>query len=366
MIIMAVKITGISPDLIIHPGETIAEILEDRDITQAELANLTGVTPAYINQVIKGKRNISTKFAFALEYALGVPKTFWINLQAHYDAEKIEYEKEHTITDKEKKSFHEIADVVKYLRVHSRIPAKEKIMDAILSVRKALRVSNLSVLSNVAASGSFRMSTANNINPFVLGAWLRICQLQGEACKIETSFEKKRIDALVQSAKQIMCNAHGDLQKDLKNLMAEYGVDFSIIRHFKGAPVQGYISQKKDGTYQMVLTIRGAYADIFWFSFFHELGHIVNGDVGTNNKYIDYHSDSQQEIQADEFAANALVKTEDFEKFVLDGRFDLASIRCFAAQHNVMPYIIIGRLQKNGYLPYTSYSREKLRYKWKN
>ena len=36
MIIMAVKITGISPDLIIHPGETIAEILEDRDITQAE------------------------------------------------------------------------------------------------------------------------------------------------------------------------------------------------------------------------------------------------------------------------------------------------------------------------------------------
>ena len=45
MIIMAAKRIGISLDLIIHPGETIADILEDRNITRAELAAATGVSP---------------------------------------------------------------------------------------------------------------------------------------------------------------------------------------------------------------------------------------------------------------------------------------------------------------------------------
>ena len=43
---MAAKKTGISRDLVIHPGETIADVLEDRGITQAELSSRTGVSPA--------------------------------------------------------------------------------------------------------------------------------------------------------------------------------------------------------------------------------------------------------------------------------------------------------------------------------
>ena len=61
-------------------------------------------------------------------------------------------------------------------------------------------------------------------------------------------------------------------------------IDFSVMKNFRGAPVQGYIFRRSDGVYQMVLTIRGAFADIFWFSLFHELGHIVNGDIGKSIK----------------------------------------------------------------------------------
>ena len=99
---MAAKKTGISRDLIIHPGETILDILEERGITQAELAARTGVTPAYVSNVIAGKKDISTKFAFALEYALGVPKSFWLKLQANYGAEILELNEEQTITDEER------------------------------------------------------------------------------------------------------------------------------------------------------------------------------------------------------------------------------------------------------------------------
>lgn len=84
---MAEKRIGISRDLIIHPGETIADILDERGITQAELAARTGVTPEDISMVISGKKDISAKFAMSLEYALNVSMNFWINLQMHYDAE---------------------------------------------------------------------------------------------------------------------------------------------------------------------------------------------------------------------------------------------------------------------------------------
>jgi len=89
---MAEKKTGMLGDLLIHPGETIADVLEDRGITQADLAVQVDVSPAFLNNVIAGKKSISPRLAAGLEYALGVTKAFWLNLQANYDAEKLEYE----------------------------------------------------------------------------------------------------------------------------------------------------------------------------------------------------------------------------------------------------------------------------------
>ena len=57
------KIIGLSPDLIIHPGETLAEILEDRDMSQKELAVRTGMTEKHISTVVKGQKRISVAFA---------------------------------------------------------------------------------------------------------------------------------------------------------------------------------------------------------------------------------------------------------------------------------------------------------------
>lgn len=78
---------GSSRDLIIHPGETLAELLEDRNMSQRELAVKTGNTEKHIGAVISGYKNISHVFARRLEYALGIKASFWMNLQANYDRE---------------------------------------------------------------------------------------------------------------------------------------------------------------------------------------------------------------------------------------------------------------------------------------
>lgn len=57
------------------------------------------------------------------------------------------------------------------------------------------------------------------------------------------------------------------------------------------------------------MTIRGAWADIFWFSLFHELGHIVNGDIGRTAKFLDDGTDRKKEKKAENLSV-AFAKTQ--------------------------------------------------------
>lgn len=361
---MATKITGISRDLIIHPGETINDILLEREITQAELAARTGVTPAYICNVIAGKKDISARFAFALEYALGISKSFWINLQANYDAELLEVSELETITDEERIARNCLKDIVKCLRETGKMPARESMDDSILSLRKALQMSNIANLKEMVPKGALRMSATSKVDPYVMGAWIRLCQIAGEKHNVSTGFDLQKIDELVVKAKTVMCNAGEFVQRSLTDLFGEYGIDFSVVRNFRGAPVQGYISKKNDGTYQMVLTIRGAYADIFWFSLFHELGHIVNGDVTGSINFIDYDKNADIEVEANDFASSMLIDPGAYKRFVEESDYSLDAIKKFAKSQGIRPYIVIGRLQREKKLEYNKYSSEKVRYKW--
>ena len=97
---MATKKTGISIDLLIHPGETIADILEARHMSPTELVLATGLPSSYVNGVIAGQQDISAKFAEALERVFDVPKSFWMNLQANYNEEVAEFWRASTATDR--------------------------------------------------------------------------------------------------------------------------------------------------------------------------------------------------------------------------------------------------------------------------
>lgn len=93
--------SGLSREFIIHPGETLKEILEDQGMTQKELALRVGLTEPYISSVINDQKAISVSLAKKLEYALGVDASFWINLQANYDKELADFEDINEISDEE-------------------------------------------------------------------------------------------------------------------------------------------------------------------------------------------------------------------------------------------------------------------------
>ena len=363
---MVIKKTGISRDLIIHPGETISDVLEERDISQAELAKRTDVSTAYISNVIAGKKDISANFAMKLEYALGVPKSFWLNLQANYDAELLELTKEQTITDDERNVRNQLSEVIKYLRNHNLIPKRESIDQSILSLRTFFQVSNIANIGSLQPTGSFRLSETTQTTPYVLGAWIRLCQLRKTSDSISSVFTPECKDSLISELKSVMLTESDDIHSNLKSIMARYGIDFSIVANFRGAPVHGYISKNSNGIYKMALTIRGAYADIFWFSLFHELGHIFNGDLLKTKQFIGFNEEVNKEHEANNFARDNLLNPIAYKKFVDKKDFSIKSIQKFASSQNVQPYFVIGRLQKEKFLSYKVLSNHKTRYTWAN
>ena len=71
----------------VHPGEHLAEIIEELGITQYRLAKTIGVPQIRIHDIVHCRRSITADTALRLGQALGMTPDFWLNLQRMYDLE---------------------------------------------------------------------------------------------------------------------------------------------------------------------------------------------------------------------------------------------------------------------------------------
>ena len=69
----------------IHPGEFLAETLNQLALSQAELARAIGVSPMRISHLVKGTRPVTAELALLLGRAFDQSPRYWLNLQAHFD-----------------------------------------------------------------------------------------------------------------------------------------------------------------------------------------------------------------------------------------------------------------------------------------
>ena len=78
----------------IPPGETIKEQLEDRHLTQKDLARLTGLSEKHISRLVNGQVILTPETAARLEQAIEVPARFWLALEAGYRADLLKVQEE--------------------------------------------------------------------------------------------------------------------------------------------------------------------------------------------------------------------------------------------------------------------------------
>lgn len=69
----------------IHPGDFLREILEEREISQAEFARMLGVSAMRISHIVKGSRPVTAEMALLFGRAFAQSPQYWLNLQSTYD-----------------------------------------------------------------------------------------------------------------------------------------------------------------------------------------------------------------------------------------------------------------------------------------
>ena len=154
-----------------------------------------------------------------------------------------------------------------------------------------------------------------------------------------------------------------NIQTKLIDIFSACGVKFRIVKHFKGAPVQGFIRKNQDESITLCTTIRSGMADIFWFTLMHEIAHILNNDI--KNTFVHYYdSELQFEQRADKCAVNLLIDTHQYSKFIKKQDFTISTIISFANEQKVKPYIVIGRLKKEKIIPYRKFTEYTDIYPW--
>jgi HTH-type transcriptional regulator/antitoxin HigA len=69
-------------------GDILAEALEERGLSNADLARRTELSEKHVSQLVNAYIPLSTDVAFKLEQALGIPATLWLSLESNYRAEQ--------------------------------------------------------------------------------------------------------------------------------------------------------------------------------------------------------------------------------------------------------------------------------------
>ncbi len=348
-----------------QPGEVLQEKLNKIGMSRKELAIRTGVTEKHICTVINGDRSISAGFARKLGYVFE-SSAYWIKLQSQYDEEQLRLQEENAITQSELDILKSLHDITLYFVECGYIRNNCGDSSKVMQLRDFLHISNLTLIPKITYNAAYRAQLTANIkvDPYVLFAWQRLCEKKTEDFTITKSVDKDRLKSSIPYIKSLMFGDISNGIKKLQSIFADCGIAFQVVKNFRGAPVQGFIKETTDKRLILCLTIRGKRADRFWFTLFHEIAHILNGDY--QMRFVDFDSvQSKAEELANCYARDVLIPPELYRRFILSR--DCTSwknIEAFAEVIGVEPFIVLGRLQNDEYLDWSEYPDKIVRYEW--
>lgn len=329
-----------TPNLAVHPGVTLKENLEFLKISNTELLTRTGISEKHISQILNGKASITADVAIKLEKATGISAEFLNNLQANYEiiVSKIKANEEisNEIAIAEKYNYSELAS-------YDLVPKTKDKNEKTLELQRYFQVSSLLYVPNV-SKVEFR-NKAKSFNQESLTAWLRFGEIKAQELLSNIgSFDEKKLKENLEFMKSIMHKE--SFFSELQKLCFDCGVLLVHTPYFKNIKVNGAVRWYKD---QPLIQInsKGSYCDIFWFTFFHEIGHILLH--GKKNQFIDYDGSTKddKENEADEFASNILIPKKEYLE-LLSKKVTLVDLNLFCKKIGINLGVLVGRFAHDG------------------
>nr|WP_256335317.1 ImmA/IrrE family metallo-endopeptidase [Microbacterium sp. 77mftsu3.1] len=212
----------------------------------------------------------------------------------------------------------------------------------------------------------YRASETFESDEAAVAAWLRQAEIQAEALPVQT-WDRAKVRGAIPALRAL--SRQPDPERfipELQSLLGAAGVAAVIVRAPKGCPISGAAFRTRSGGSAVVLSVRHLADDHFWFSLFHELGHLLLHDVREPViDDLDGPSEGSSEHEANEFAAHALasgvVAALSNDR---SGNPTMRAVIAAASQAGIAAGIIVGQLQHAGVIGHHQLNRLKRRYRW--
>src|SRR5258708_4450597 len=328
------------------PGETLRELLEEREMSQRDLARGAGLSPKHVNRLLQGLVPLSPDVAQRLEHVTGTPARLWNRLEANYrsDLERLREQRD-------------LAACTSWL---AAMPVRALLRRGVLPEEptdKASRVDQMLSFFGVASveawedvygnlACAFRPSKAYEVRPGAVAAWLRL----GELAALEVpcaSFDRAALQAAVPDLRALTVEPEEVFGPKLRAICAACGVAVVFVEEITGARASGVMRWLTPAKALIQLSLRYRTDDQLWFTFFHEVEHVLRH--GKTEVWIEGGSaaaNDPREAEADRFARDVLIPLKAAAE--LRRLNSHSAVRKFAATMGPAPAIAPSRLRYDG------------------
>ena len=357
-----------SPDWISPPGETIADILEEREWTQTDFAARMGQSTKHISLLLNGKAAITEETALKLESVLGSTASFWLNREAQYRESLARLD--------------EMKKLTSWIPWMERFPIKDLMDYEFISTRRCDKAQKPFIVKEllqffgvaspegwesryVGMQVAFRRTREEQSDIASISSWIRRGEMIAERMD-GPGYDRVKFEKALKTIRTFTKLPASKFEPQLRKLCFDSGVVLVLIPAIPGAHVSGMARWLNPHKPLIQMSLYGKTNDRFWFTFFHEAAHILMHDK--KEVFLDEFDgarlESTEENQADTWARDFLIPPE-HEANLLSLR-DKSSVRTFADKIGIHPGIVVGRLQHEKIIQHSWMYDLKVKFQFKS
>lgn len=351
-----------NPNYASPPGDMLAETIEYLGITQTELARRMGRPLKTINEIIQAKAAVTADTALELERVLGVPAHLWTNMEANY--------REHLARVRATENLEVDENWLGSLPVAAmqrsgwikKTNDKRELMAAMLSF---FGCASVAIWTEIWMNPkvAYRKSPKLESKAECVAAWLRKAELEAwsQTC---ASFDAARFESALGGLRKATTRPPKEWVGAIREACNACGVAYVLLPGFPGIPVSGATRRLNDD--RMLIVQTGRYKDDghFWFTFFHEARHVLQGKL--RKDWLMEYDGNEDELEADanRFAREFLVPSAKIIAIRQQngGKLPVAAGKALAADLEISAGIVAGRLHHDSIWPRFAGNDLKVRY----
>jgi HTH-type transcriptional regulator/antitoxin HigA len=353
------------PDWVSPPGETVLDILEQRGQRPDDLARDIGESVEELMRLLRGERPITPEIAQKFEVVVGGSAQFWITREAQYRA-RLRLNSESISSTSPWLDELPLRDMTKSGWLSGSAHSATSLVATCL---RFFGVDDVAAwrqkYAGVLQAAAFRRSPSIESKPGAVAAWLRQGEIMAAAIACQP-WDAELFKDMLQRVRPLTREKNPAVfLPSLRDLCSACGVAFVVLRAPTGCRASGatwFIASDKA---LLLLSFRYLSDDHFWFTFFHEAGHLLlHGNDALFLEGLPAMSQREEE-EANHFSALTLIPAQfqsDLRRLPLNGR----AVMRFAREIGVSPGIVVGQLQHLGCIRRNQLNNLKRRFTWSN